>query len=75
MYNYNKHLQLQRFDIHNGTGNNPIYPGAGITRSQSLLLVMSFVLRHGLSDEALDDLLSLLNLHSPDSVPKSKYLL
>jgi hypothetical protein len=37
--------------------------------------VMSFVLRHGLSDEALDNLLSLLNLHSPDSVPKSKYLL
>ncbi|XP_034046403.1 protein PFC0760c-like [Thalassophryne amazonica] len=56
-------------------GNLPIYPDAPITKSQSLLLIVSYVLRHGLSDSALDDLLSLMNIHCPNSVPTSKYLL
>ncbi|XP_034025419.1 uncharacterized protein LOC117509911 [Thalassophryne amazonica] len=56
-------------------GNLPIYPDAPITKSQSLLLIVSYVLRDGLSDSALDDLLSLMNIHCPNSVPTSKYLL
>ncbi|XP_034044546.1 protein PFC0760c-like [Thalassophryne amazonica] len=56
-------------------GNLPIYPDAPITKSQSLLLIVSYVLQHGLSDSALDDLLSLMNIHCPNSVPTSKYLL
>ena len=43
--------------------------------SQSPLIVMAFVLCHNLSDEALNDLLLLKNLHCPGSVLKSKYLL
>ncbi|XP_034017428.1 uncharacterized protein LOC117502485 [Thalassophryne amazonica] len=43
--------------------------------SHSLLLIVSYVLRHGLSDSSLDDLLSLMNIHCPNSVPTSKCLL
>lgn len=50
-----------------------IYPGSNITKTQSLLLVLSFVLRHGLTGEALKDLLVLLNLLLPNTVPSTKY--
>lgn len=36
-------------------GNQPIYEGADLTHNQSLLLLMSFVLKHQLTDEALND--------------------
>ena len=63
----------QNFGFVNG-GNQPRYEGADLTHNQSLLLLMSFVLRHQLTDEALNDFLSIMNMHLPNVVPESKYL-
>ena len=52
---------------------NPIYPGSNVTTAQCLLLVLTFYIRHHLTNEALDDLLSLLNVILPNSVPNTKY--
>ncbi|XP_073723438.1 uncharacterized protein [Misgurnus anguillicaudatus] len=51
-----------------------LYPGASISRGQSLLLLMSFLLRHNLTGTALEDLLKLFNVHFPGSVPATSYL-
>ena len=54
--------------------NQPIYNGPPITESQSLLLLMAFLLKHDLTDEALDDFLSVMNAHLPNVVPSTKHL-
>ena len=54
-------------------GNDPIYPGSNVTKSQSLLLILCFLLRHKLTDVALEDLLLLFNTFFPDTVPATKY--
>ena len=41
----------------------PLFSGAKITLSVSLLLISSFILRHGLSGTTLQDLLVLVQLH------------
>ena len=53
--------------------NKPIYPGARLTLASSMLLIITFVIRHGLTDAALTDLLILLELHciSPNLCWKS----
>lgn len=51
----------------------PIYPGASLTKEESNLLIMSFMIRHNLSDVALEDLLELINCHLPRSLNDSKY--
>ncbi len=52
-----------------------LYTGAQITRGQSQLLILSFMLRYSLPDLALVDLLQLLNLHMPVScISSSSYL-
>jgi len=43
----------------------PIYPGASLTKEESNLLIMSFMIRPNLSDVALEDLLELINCHLP----------
>ncbi|CAB3982522.1 Hypothetical predicted protein, partial [Paramuricea clavata] len=57
----------------NGNRDNPIYEGAHITIAQCLLLILCFVVRHCLTKEALKDLLILLNLLLPHSVPATQY--
>ena len=54
----------------------PIYAGANITVAISMLLIMTYAMRHSLSGEALADLLTLINLHcmSPNHVSKTLYL-
>ncbi|KAA0721521.1 hypothetical protein E1301_Tti021234 [Triplophysa tibetana] len=52
----------------------PVYPGAPLTKGQSLLLLMSYVLRHNLTGVALQDLLTLFNEHFPGLVPATSYL-
>lgn len=54
-------------------GDSPVYPGAAITKNQSLLLILSYILRHKLTDVALNDLLLLLNTLFPGIAPTSKY--
>lgn len=51
----------------------PVYVGSSITKAQCLLLILSFVLRHGLTAEALKDLLVLMNLLLPNAVPSTKH--
>ena len=50
-----------------------LYPGSNVTKSQSLLLILSFLLRHDLTDVALEDLLLLLNTFFPNTVPATKH--
>ena len=54
----------------------PLYPGAQITKKESLLLTMAHFLRHGLTQEALGSLLQLLQFHLPAGTcfPASKYI-
>lgn len=51
----------------------PIYPGALLTKEESNLLIMSFMIRHNLSDAALEDLLELIHCHIPKTLNVSKY--
>ena len=51
-----------------------LYPGAPLTKGQSLLLLMSYVLRHNLTGIALEHLLKIFNEHFPGLVPESMYL-
>ena len=43
----------------------PLFPEATITVGTSMLLILSYSLRHGLSAVALTDLLLLISLHCP----------
>ncbi len=55
-------------------GTDPIYKGADLTHNQSLLLLMAFVIKHQLTDQALNDFLTIMNMHLPTVVPETKYL-
>lgn len=53
----------------------PLYTGSRLTQAQSFLLILSFVLRHGLTGVALSDLLDLINIHCPENTQlTSKHL-
>lgn len=53
----------------------PLYTGSRLTQAQSFLLILSFVLRHGLTGMALSDLLDLINIHCPENTQlTSKHL-
>lgn len=56
------------------SGDEPVYPGAPITKAQSLLLLMSYVLKHNCTGQALDHLLRMFNAHFPGLVPETRYL-
>ncbi len=58
----------------NLSNNNPLYDGADVTTSQSLVLVLAYLLRHNLTHKALKDLPILLNALLPNSVPRTKYM-
>lgn len=51
----------------------PLYPGGNVTKAESIVLILSFVLRHKLTDVALGDLLSLLNTFFPNVIPATKH--
>ncbi|XP_051809331.1 uncharacterized protein LOC110972572 [Acanthochromis polyacanthus] len=52
-----------------------LYTGSRLTKAQSFLLILSFVLRHGLTGVALSDLLDLINIHCPENtLSSSKHL-
>lgn len=51
----------------------PIYPGATVTRGQGLLAVLFFILRHRLM-AAQGDLMTLMNFLIPNLVSTAKYL-
>ncbi|XP_076851814.1 uncharacterized protein LOC143508558 [Brachyhypopomus gauderio] len=55
-------------------GDDLAYPGAPLTKGQSLLLLMSYVLRHNLTSVALEHLLKIFNEHLPGMAPVTTYL-
>ena len=52
-----------------------IYPSARITNAASMILILTFVITHQLSGDALKDLLSLIDIHclKPHSLIQSLY--
>lgn len=46
-----------------GEQSTPIYPGARLTVASSILLIITFMIRHSLTAAALTDLLILVELH------------
>ncbi|XP_008284817.1 uncharacterized protein LOC103360717 isoform X2 [Stegastes partitus] len=57
------------------TDEEPVYPGAAVTRGRGLLAVMLFILRHRLTAAVQGSLLALLNFLIPTLVAESKHLL
>ena len=55
-------------------GNQPIFEGANLTNNQSLLLLTVVILKHQLTDNAVNDFVTIMNMHLPNVVPESKYL-
>lgn len=53
----------------------PLFPGARLTRAESFLMVMAHSLRYNSSKEATGSLVQLINAHLPEGVPypTSKY--
>nr|XP_055049575.1 uncharacterized protein LOC129435096 [Misgurnus anguillicaudatus] len=55
-------------------GDEPIYPGSDVTKAETILMILTFVLRHKISGEGLKDFLSLLHILFPSILPATKYL-
>lgn len=51
-----------------------IYEGAKITKNESNLLIMSFIIRHNITYYGLEDLLEFINCRSSNTIQTSKYL-
>ncbi|XP_037399157.1 uncharacterized protein LOC108414945 [Pygocentrus nattereri] len=56
------------------TGDTPLYPGAPLSKGESVLMLMSYLLRHNLTGEALTHLLEMFNIMFPGLIPSSHYL-
>ncbi|KAK7891334.1 hypothetical protein WMY93_023297 [Mugilogobius chulae] len=52
-------------------GDNELYPGASISRAETVVMLMSYLLRHNLTGEALTHLLEMFNIMFPGLVPTS----
>ena len=59
------------------TQDSPLYAGSPVTFSVSLLLIITFAMRHNLTGLALADLLTLINVHlvAPNCFAKSTSVL
>lgn len=55
-------------------GDEPIYPGSGVTKAQTILMMLIFILRHRLSGEGLSDFLTMQHILFPATLPATKYL-
>ncbi|XP_051962563.1 uncharacterized protein LOC127629523 [Xyrauchen texanus] len=56
------------------TGDKPLYPGAPLSKGESVLMLMSYLLRHNLTGEALTHLLEMFNIMFPGLIPSSHYI-
>ena len=52
-----------------GEGDEPLYPGASITKAQSLLMNAIFFLRNGLKKKTVQDFLTIYNAQFPHMSP------
>ena len=66
---------MDRIEGAKSVDDNPIYPNARITNAVSMLLIMTFALKHKLSGLAIRDLLSLIDIHClvPNPLLKSLF--
>ena len=66
---------MDRIEGDKSVDDNPIYPNARITYAVSMLLIMTFALKHKLSGVAIRDLLSLIDIHClvPNPLLKSLF--
>ena len=57
-------------------GDRPIYEGASLTIDQSMMLILTFSFKYGLTGQCLTDLLILISLHcrAPNLIKTSLYL-
>ncbi|XP_062841554.1 uncharacterized protein LOC134300980 [Trichomycterus rosablanca] len=55
-------------------GDKPLYPGAHLSKGESILMLMSYLLRHNLTGEAFTHLLEMFNIMFPGLIPSSYYL-
>ena len=44
-------------------GSKPLYDGSSVTLDQSMMLILTFAFKHGLTGQCLSDLLTLISLH------------
>ena len=51
--------------LHNNDDDTPLYAGAPVTIKITMILILAFVSRHKLTNEAISDLLYLLNMICP----------
>jgi len=63
----------EEFVIPNGT--EPVLPESAIIKGQAVVMLLSFIYRHHLSNTAVEDLLDLLTLLCPGTLPSSQFLL
>lgn len=54
---------------------HPLYSGSKLSTFESYLLIMRYGLRHGLTKQALSDLLNLVGMHLPNDSMVSLYKL
>lgn len=52
-----------------------IYETSHITRKESELILMNYAIKHQLTDYALEELLDVINEHSPHAIYTTKYML
>jgi len=57
------------------SGREPIFPDSAITKGQAVIMLLSFIYRHHLTNTAVEDLLDLLALLCPGCLPATKFLL
>ncbi|XP_061567605.1 uncharacterized protein LOC133421839 isoform X2 [Cololabis saira] len=62
---------MEQFFDPNFDGEKKIYAGSSVSVGALLLLLLTFILKHGLTKAASKDLLDLLNILVPGCVPKS----
>lgn len=71
-------LYLQeQYDRGDGDGNigaQPLYLGCRVTMDQARVLILSFIFKHHISGDGLNDLMKLFNVLFPGILPKSKYM-
>lgn len=67
-------FQTENFE-HINSDRKPLYEGCDITREESELLIMTYAMRFGLSDIALQSLIDLIDCHLPRQEHKSLHLL
>ena len=65
----------KRHKLHVENGDESVSSeGSDLNKMDSLLAVLSYAVKHHISGVALQDLIDLINLHCPNSLPTSKYL-